>query len=205
MDRAETRVTASSGPVTLTLSLRRRRVTSTEELQFTIGLTNNGSAPIAVLDDAFVNGSRAIWPGGHSQTYIEVLDSHGRPAEIDFLPRDQTVDGALDTNSLDPGAVAAMRPDSAAAKKLTLAPGAGILTPAWPGARIASRNLSQKPNDYVALPGGALAPGDYKIRAVYRHSPTKWLLDFYRAHRKESIPPELVSVVTPFIGFKIEQ
>ncbi len=81
-------VSASSGPVEITLTIQHRRIPSDEPVRYRVRLKNIGNEKIPIFDGAFsapeIMNDRYLHP--HGELFIEVLDSKGKPPSP-HLPR----------------------------------------------------------------------------------------------------------------------
>ena len=191
-------VTASSGPVKITLSMPTTfyRVDS-PSLWVKVSLTNVGDAPFDFFSHAFVFGAPQLMRP--DPMTLEVVQVSGKraiyvPPETDMPPR-----------RCWPEHAKLGRRELIRRFMFSLDAGASTSTPvgayvplekAWCEGTV----MRPKFPDFGEIPGFHFDPGNYQVRAVYNRLPSTGLSSLTAASE-----PEEVRVATPWIRIRVEQ
>lgn len=205
---AETKVEASSGPVKLTLELRKTRISAAKDgglIYFRASIHNVGGDKFPVNDPLFKNPYEMNQPvlGG---TYLDVQDSAGRQATRLFIPSGHDPVTVLADDGLSPAQrewfrQKALNPGWTSApggepKAHYLSPGESVTTPEWWGP------YAMPIKGFTRAPFEPLKSGRYTIKLVYDWKPSPQLMKTYAEFRK-SPPPSFIRLETPTVPIEV--
>jgi hypothetical protein len=210
---AQAEVSASKGPIRLTLRVLRtsvQLVDHTAPLWLQIKLENVGRKPIFVSDEVFfkaqpvpANSNPQVLPIG---TFLEVKDSHGR-----LLPLARKIHypSSCAPSTID-DAETGVNGKGLSGRAFWLQPGQSTATAAWASFDPCEVYREGKP---VPSPIGEfsefnslifLGPGAYSLRAQYNHEIDQDVIaDLKKVHAELPVRPENIRVATPVIRFDV--
>lgn len=177
-------VSASSGPVSLTLRVLQKKKRVDDILLFQVEIKNIGRDEIFITDPAFREPSALEENSlrGTTATYLEVKNPRGRRPHN--APPEH-MHGPVE-------AVSAQAPEASEPDGLTLGPGQSAFIACAPKQKVSEREWC--PLDFWLI----YDIGKYKIRAVFDARPSNLL-----PPSSFSAAPEEVRVATPWLTFEV--
>lgn len=191
-------VTASSGPIHITLELLDARITLPNPLlRFRVTLKNIGTKPINIRDKIFESPE---WMSADAGIFLEILDGAGRP-----LPRTPVLPEHDSESPYETGLTPKQLHDLAARARAVSRGDVSKNTPP-DFERPAPHRLM--PGDSVRTPSPSIAPfiisraGRYKVRLVYDRTPGQELRAIYS--ELGMLPSQQnIRVETGFLEFEV--